>query len=89
MEFKATKYKGEKDGCFMIKGAIHQEVIKIMNPPSTHIFYLYAPNNMALKIKQKKKIFQEKVKEKWTDPLPEREINQIEKNTQKQNIWMM
>lgn len=60
MEFKATKYKGEKDGCFMIKGAIHQEVIKIMNPPSTHIFYLYAPNNMALKIKQKKKFFKKR-----------------------------
>lgn len=62
MEFKATKYKREKDGCFMIRGAIHQKGIKIMNPPSTHIFYLYSPNNMGLKIEQKQK--QEKVEEK-------------------------
>lgn len=32
---------------------MHQEGIKIMNPSSIHIFYLHAPNNIALKIKQK------------------------------------
>lgn len=40
---------------------MHQEGIKIMNPFSIHIFYLHAPNNIALKIKQKNG---EKTKEK-------------------------
>lgn len=55
VEFKATKYKREKGGCFMIRATIHQEGIKIPKPPSTHIFYFYAPNNMGLKIKKKQK----------------------------------